>query len=562
MEFESKELVMTFDPHTIEHLGIRMYSTLPPVLSELIANAYDADASYVKIRLIDDSSERKIIIEDDGTGMSFKELNDKFLRIGRNRRYEEGQQKTPNGRLIIGKKGLGKLSFFGIAQEIEVETNKNGFVNSFILQWDEIKNAGNEYKPKIIVRDDKISPEIHGTKIILKKLKRDNDFSSEYCTSLADNISKIFIIDSDFKISIGHNYQPDIYIKNERKYEGLDKEIEWEVPGDILLDSEYEKKSSITGQLIATKSPLSAKTNMKGITLFSRKKLVNMPEYFSNSISSHFFSYITGWLEVDFIDDLEEDVISTNRQSLNWTHPEMEKLREYLRNLLGWLERDWREKRGKLREEELTKKTGINIPNWFNKLPEEIKIKVQPLVETIVKDSESSTENNQKAIQNLHSIAPEYTYWHYRHLHPNVKTWAEDDYKKGEDYYVAAEKASRAYINEVKDKAKVDKNSDESNIDEAFKIEGGKLRVTLCKSETEKTIQRGQHSLSKGIVAGCRNPLDHSFPDYQLKLGNTGLFTEQDCLDMLSLISHLQRRLDNSKLREEISNNDNSEHDN
>jgi uncharacterized protein (TIGR02391 family) len=285
---------------------------------------------------------------------------------------------------------------------------------------------------------------------------------------------------------------------------------------------------------------------MRGITLFSRKKLVNVPEYFSNSISSHFFSYVTGWLEVDFIDDLEDDVISTNRQSLNWEHPEMGKLREYLRNLLGWLERDWREKRSKKREEELTKKTGINISSWFDKLPAEIKSKVQPVVEAIVKDSELPIENNQMVIQSLHSIAPEYIYWHYRNLHKNIQKWAEEDYKKGEDYYEAAEKASKAYIRKVKDKANVDRNSEDNNMDAAFNIGDGKLRVTPCSTVTEKTIQNGQHMLSKGIVAGCRNPLDHSFPDYKERLSDTGLFTEQDCLDMLSLLSHLSRRLDNA----------------
>lgn len=43
----SEVLKMTFDPKTIEHLGVKMYSTLPPALAELISNAYDADAGKV-----------------------------------------------------------------------------------------------------------------------------------------------------------------------------------------------------------------------------------------------------------------------------------------------------------------------------------------------------------------------------------------------------------------------------------------------------------------------------------------------------------------------------------
>src|SRR5690606_32868899 len=107
-------LKMTFDPMTIEHLGVRMYSTLPPVISELIANAYDANAELVTVILNDDNEIKEIVVEDDGDGMLFDEINEKFLKIGRNRRDDEGDEPTEKGRRVIGKKGLGKLSFFGI----------------------------------------------------------------------------------------------------------------------------------------------------------------------------------------------------------------------------------------------------------------------------------------------------------------------------------------------------------------------------------------------------------------------------------------------------------------
>mgnify|MGYP003081738722 FL=1 len=85
---------MKFDPNVITHLGIQMYSTLPPVISELISNAYDADATEVKIYLNDKDQEKSIIIEDNGHGMSFDEINDKFLLIGRNRRKDDQSDKS------------------------------------------------------------------------------------------------------------------------------------------------------------------------------------------------------------------------------------------------------------------------------------------------------------------------------------------------------------------------------------------------------------------------------------------------------------------------------------
>lgn len=63
-----------------------MYKTLPPVLAELISNAYDADATWVDIKLYDENPEKQIIITDNGHGMTFGEINDSFLVIGKNRR--------------------------------------------------------------------------------------------------------------------------------------------------------------------------------------------------------------------------------------------------------------------------------------------------------------------------------------------------------------------------------------------------------------------------------------------------------------------------------------------
>ncbi len=540
-----QKLEMTFDPTTIEHLGIQMYSTLPPVIAELIANAHDADAPIIEIWLKDDSKEKEIIVSDKGSGMSFDDINDKFLRIGRNRRLEEKSQTTEGGRKIIGKKGLGKLSFFGIASEIKVTTKKAGKENSFLMNWEKIKHSSDKvYKPDIIKSDEKCSPEDHGTQIILRGLHRETPFDPE---ALSIALSKIFIVDSKFKVIIKHNSASPILVQDKKKYEELEKEVEWNVPKEVYFPSDDPRYLKIKGHLIATIKPIPSRTNMRGVTLFSRKKLVNEPEYFSESTSSHFFSYLTGWLEVDFIDDLDEDVIATDRQSLRWGHPEMEKLREHLRKLMNWLEQDWRKKRAVIREKDLAEKTGINIPDWFSKLPIDIKNLVEPILKAVVNESELPMQTINTAAMKLRKIVPDYPKYHWRHLHTEIKIIANDDYINGR-YFDAAEKATRLYIQKVKDKSGVDSGKDDNDMDIAFNTGNGKLMVTTCDDPTKTNIQSGQHLLSKGVVFGFRNPLAHN-PEYQKKLVDTGLFSEKDCLDILSLVSHLFGRLDNAQKR-------------
>lgn len=113
----SEELILKFDPQTIEHLGIKMYSQLPYALAELVANAYDAGASKVDIYLEDRNADNKrIIISDDGEGMSYEDVQEKFLVIGRRRRDSDVKRVNAKGRKITGRKGLGKLALFGIGK--------------------------------------------------------------------------------------------------------------------------------------------------------------------------------------------------------------------------------------------------------------------------------------------------------------------------------------------------------------------------------------------------------------------------------------------------------------
>ena len=541
-----EELKMTFDPNTIEHLGVRMYSTLPPVLTELIANAHDADAEHVLLTL-KDTAGKEIVIEDDGSGMSFDDINSKFLRIGRPRRQEENTQVTAKGRKIIGKKGLGKLSFFGIAHEIEIATKKDGKENLFIMSWEDIKKTKGEYKPKIVKKDAGCSAKEHGTRITLRKVQREGDFSPE---DLANSLSKMFIIDSGFEIALRRNSEKPIIVTNDRRYAGLEKEVEWKIPADSKFKDKYDKANQIVGHLMAAKKPIPPKTNMRGVILFSRKKMVNLPEYFSDSTSSHFFSYLTGWLEVDFIDDLDEDVIATNRQSLNWGHEEMQKLRVHLRDLINWLERDWRGKREEKRRKELSEATGINVPDWFSKLPEDIRAKIEPVVKALVKDSELPSEVNQDAVRKIHEIVPEYPKYHWRHLHPEVQSVSKRYYISG-DYYSAFFEAVKKYVNAVKTKAG-STLTDYTLLENVFSLRSPKLSVTEkykkpdgtdFETDTIENITGGHRMLALGIWTACRSPIAHE----EVKdLRDSGLFTEKDCLDALSLLSHLFYRLDNS----------------
>ncbi|MDR3185833.1 MAG: TIGR02391 family protein, partial [Christensenellaceae bacterium] len=59
--------------------------------------------------------------------------------------------------------------------------------------------------------------------------------------------------------------------------------------------------------------------------------------------------------------------------------------------------------------------------------------------------------------------------------------------------------------------------------------------------ETKLDITEGHRNLVLAMWQAFRDPISHELVD---ELKASGLYTEKDCLDALSLLSHLFRRLD------------------
>lgn len=116
-------LKLELDLNVLNHLGINLYSNTPAVLTEIVANAWDADAENVEVAI--DNNANTITITDDGVGMDYTDLKTKFLTVGYPRR-DHGETQTPSGRQCMGRKGIGKLAMFSLAKNIIVITKKTG----------------------------------------------------------------------------------------------------------------------------------------------------------------------------------------------------------------------------------------------------------------------------------------------------------------------------------------------------------------------------------------------------------------------------------------------------
>ena len=416
MSEDNKKLIMTFDPKVIEHLGIRMYSTIPPVLGQLIANAYDADATEVKVEL-EDSGCKKIIVKDNGIVMSFTDINEKFLVIGRNRRTD-GEDLTPKGRKVVGNKGIGKLSFVGIVKTITVNTVMQGKSNIFKMDWDDLMNSTQGrylITPEVI--DETVGSDA-GTEIVLTNITRTSDFSEEF---LAYSIARFFIFAEEFSVTMRRNNGEVIgHYQMICTFPAFAEEFSWDFPADFAhRGSDYEYRSNMSGKILTPEKPIAPRYDSRGISLFSRGKLVQSPYQFSDSTSSHFFSYMTGWLKVDFIEDFPEDVIATNRRNINWGYSQTNELHKYIEKCIRFVQSDWRKKRIDKKAEEVNQNLGdTSMEAWIESMPEKIRPSFKALTTKIIENfPEVGPDESNQLSSEINKIIPPYPHYHWRELH-------------------------------------------------------------------------------------------------------------------------------------------------
>ncbi|MGI8313806.1 ATP-binding protein [Halobacillus mangrovi] len=374
-------LKMEFDLNTITHLGAQLYSSLPPVIGELVSNSFDAEAEVVTITINRDL--KQIKVSDDGHGMSFSELNTHFLRIGRNRRTDNTTGWSKNNlRKVTGRKGLGKLAIFGIADEITVTTVCNGLKNSFEINYNKIKQISSHeryYKPDILIKDQ-VTSETDGTEVVISNIRLKTITHTIY---LARSLSSKFeFFDKNFNVHI-KDKEMDVTVTNELFIEKLNIDQEWTFPTDFPEDKfDWLRTKNVNGKIFTCNTPL--KSEDRGFILYARGKLVQERSFFNDRSNDFFNNYVLGHFNIDFVDEKNEDFISTDRSSLFWENDdELIKLKSELDSLVRYIQTKWR----KYREKEMTTQvTSILDKDFYDELNKQEKTMVENITRSLVKD--------------------------------------------------------------------------------------------------------------------------------------------------------------------------------
>lgn len=358
---KQRELIMSISLNALEHLGINLYSNVPAVLSEIVANAWDADARNVTVTV--DKAAETITIEDNGLGMTRDGVIDRFLTVGFKRRDELGE-KTPLGRKPMGRKGIGKLSIFSISQIAEVYTIQGKERTAFKMDREVIRKAisgkiQKPYKPEELKTWPKDLK--NGTRIVLSDLTK--SLSGMTVEGLKRRVARRFAVigpKHGFLVSVnGTEIGPEDRAYHhaieylwtygtQPEFVKLCKHVARPAEDRLAaIEPELNKANiRLSGWIGTVTSPSQLKDeegdNLNRLAVFMRGKMAQediLDEFGQKEI---YADYIIGELHCEQLDlDDQGDIATSSRQSLKEDDPRFDALRKIVLSELRYIAGKW-----------------------------------------------------------------------------------------------------------------------------------------------------------------------------------------------------------------------------
>ncbi len=358
--------------NVLKHLGIGLYSSTPSILTEMIANAWDADAKKVDIQI--DTSAGCIVIDDDGHGMTHGDVQEKFLAVGYSRRTSPSGNFSLGGRRrVMGRKGIGKLAMFSLARMVSIVTKAEGSAAvAFQIDVGELLKSAEaskdvaDYAVKSIPVPDDFSKE-HGTRITLTELNTKINATEAY---LRPRLARRFGVFSDtFRVTLCDS---DITRLDAGYYADLQflwcfDEVTQEKIEPLAINlASYEDEASATtkkcidslqaeltadppgmrvGGFIASVDKPSklgrGDESLNRLAVFANGRLFQEDVLPELGDARYFNSYLVGEIYADFLDDDDCDRATASRESIRHDDERFLALRNHLRTVFATIRGQW-----------------------------------------------------------------------------------------------------------------------------------------------------------------------------------------------------------------------------
>ena len=377
-----EDFQINIDFNVLNHLGMGLYSNTPAVLTEIISNAWDADAELVSIDL--DKGSGSVTIIDDGNGMTESEIINKFLKVGYARRDSGSAKSDIKRRQVMGRKGIGKLAMFSLANIIQVHTKKNNICNAFEIDVGALKQhikTGTQYTAIRIASDFDGEK---GTKIVLSSLTKSISRTENYLRKrLARRFSVIGAGDSfdvvlnDKPITMAdRDYLGSIQFlwefgqSNSKLFDACKNKIKSDVLNSLV--SFDGKQYNVSGYIGTVSLPAQLNTDSEisnnTITIMSNGRIFEENILSAFDSARIFTSYIVGEIEMNFLDDNDlPDMATSSRQQLQQNDPRYDVVKSFVQSSLNTIDKKWDEWRREIGSKEIEKEAPA-LTQWLSEL--------------------------------------------------------------------------------------------------------------------------------------------------------------------------------------------------
>ncbi len=148
---QNNKLKWRFDVNTFRLLGRDLITDRITALFELVKNSYDANAENVIIEFINvgtKNNDSKILIKDDGIGMTISDIQNKWMVIGTNSKRKDLYSPEPYKRRYIGEKGIGRFAVDKLGQRVNIRTRQKGDEKELVatINWQTYQDLAEEQR--------------------------------------------------------------------------------------------------------------------------------------------------------------------------------------------------------------------------------------------------------------------------------------------------------------------------------------------------------------------------------------------------------------------------------
>jgi signal transduction histidine kinase len=140
-ELDKNKVSFSVDAGIIDRLGRELMAKQETAVSELVKNAYDADATEVTLQFVNtDFVGGTLIVEDDGHGMDLTALRMGFMRLSSTDKVHNPVS-PKYGRKRAGRKGIGRFATQRLGRKLTIitQTEESETALSVIIDWDDYK---------------------------------------------------------------------------------------------------------------------------------------------------------------------------------------------------------------------------------------------------------------------------------------------------------------------------------------------------------------------------------------------------------------------------------------